>query len=174
MINMTKLAHLHADIDMRVQSILEVRPDWLCTKGCDRCCRQLAEMPSLTLAEWNVLRDGLQDLAPERLREISRKMAAVSQVRPITCPMLELAEGTCPVYAQRPVACRTYGFYVQRDQGLYCGDIAARVDDGTWVDVLWGNHDAVDRQLADLGEVRALNDWFEPWIVADKEETIDR
>lgn len=160
---MTKLAQLHADIDMRVQTILENRSNWLCTKGCDNCCRQLAEVPQLTLAEWDLLRHGLQDLTPERLQEISHNMAALSQSRPITCPMLNLAAGTCPVYAQRPVACRTYGFYAQRDKGLYCHDIKTRVDDGAWADVVWGNHDAVDQQLAGLGESRALTDWFERW-----------
>jgi len=168
---MTKLAQLHVDIDMRVQTILEDRSDWLCTKGCDRCCRQLAEVPQLTPAEWDLLQEGLQGLTTERLQEISNNMAALSQSRPITCPMLDLAAGTCPVYAQRPVACRTYGFYAQRDKGLYCNDIETRVDDGTWADVVWGNHDAIDQQLAELGESRALTDWFERWIVANKGET---
>jgi Fe-S-cluster containining protein len=168
---MTKLAQLHVDIDVRVQTILENRSDWLCTKGCDSCCRQLAEVPQLTLAEWDLLREGLQGLAPERLLEISKNMVALTRSRPITCPMLDLAAGTCPVYAQRPVACRTYGFYAQRDKGLYCNDIETRVDDGKWADVVWGNHDAIDQQLADLGESRALNDWFERWIVANNGET---
>ncbi|MFA6901713.1 MAG: YkgJ family cysteine cluster protein [Gallionellaceae bacterium] len=168
---MTKLARLHADIDVRVQTILENRSDWLCAKGCDHCCRLLAEVPQLTQAEWDLLRGGLQDLTPERLREVSNNMAALSQSRPITCPMLDLAAGTCPVYAQRPVACRTYGFYAQRDKGLYCNDIKTRVDEGNWADVVWGNHDAIDRQLAELGESRALTDWFEHWIEANKGET---
>ena len=168
---MTKLAQLHVDIDRRVQTILQDRSDWLCTKGCDNCCRQLAEVPQLTLAEWNLLQEGLQDLTPERLQEVSNNMAALTQSRPITCPMLDLAAGTCPVYAQRPVACRTYGFYAQRDKGLYCNDIKTRMDDGTWADVVWGNHDAIDQQLAGLGESRALTDWFERWIVANKGET---
>ena len=161
---MTQLAQLHVDIDVRVQTILGDRSDWLCTKGCDNCCRQLAEVPQLTLAEWDLLREGLQDLTPERLQEISKNMAALNQSRPIICPMLDLAAGTCPVYAQRPVACRTYGFYVQRDKGLYCNDIKTRVDNGAWADVVWGNHDAIYQRLAGLGETRALTDWFERWI----------
>jgi uncharacterized protein len=168
---MTKLAQLHLDIDVRVQTILENRSDWLCSKGCDRCCRQLAEVPQLTQAEWDLLREGLQGLSAERLREVSNNMAALSQSRPITCPMLDLAAGTCPVYAQRPVACRTYGFYAQRELGLYCSDIKTRVDDGAWENVVWGNHDAIDQRLAGLGETRALTDWFERWIVANKGET---
>jgi Fe-S-cluster containining protein len=75
--------------------------------------------------------------------------------------MLDESEGACPVYAQRPVACRTYGFYVQRELGLYCADIEARVAGGELDDVVWGNHDAVDHALGALGDVRALTEWFE-------------
>lgn len=167
---MTQLAQLHGDIDRRVETILEDHSDWLCTKGCDQCCRQLAEVPQLTLAEWNLLREGLQKLTPDQLQEISKNMAIISQPRPITCPMLDLAAGTCPVYAQRPVACRTYGFYAQRDKGLYCHEIETRVDNGTWAEVVWGNHDAIDQQLADLGESRALTDWYEAWILEKNRE----
>ncbi len=165
--NMTTLAQLHADIDVRVQTIRGDRPDWLCGKGCDSCCRRLADVPQLTSAEWDLLREGLIDLPPERLREIRSNVAALTgqRSRPITCPLLDLASGSCPVYTQRPVACRTYGFYVQRNQGLYCHDIESRVADGTLGDVVWGNHDAIDHRLAGLGEIRALTDWFERWIV---------
>ena len=161
---MTSLTQLHADIDVRARTILEDHTDWLCTKGCDSCCRQLAEVPQLTLAEWHLLRERLQDLAPEQLREISKNIASLNRSRPITCPMLDLTAGTCPVYAQRPVACRTYGFYVQRDKGLYCHDIKTRVDEGTYTNVVWGNQNTINQQLADLGESRALTDWFERWL----------
>ena len=162
---MTTLTQLHADIDVRVQTIRENRSDWLCGKGCDSCCRRLADVPQLTLAEWDLLREGLTALAPERLLEIRRNMTALTgqQSAPVTCPLLDLDTGSCPVYAQRPVACRTYGFYVQRDLGLYCNDIESRVADGALADVVWGNHDAIDHRLAGLGESRALTDWFERW-----------
>lgn len=162
---MTALAQLHADIDERVQTIRGNRPDWLCGKGCDSCCKQLADVPQLTVAEWDLLRKGLADLAPERLQKIRRNIAALAgqRSRPAVCPLLDRSTGACPAYAQRPVACRTYGFYVQRDLGLYCHDIESRVADGALVDVVWGNHDAIDRRLAGLGEIRALTDWFERW-----------
>jgi Fe-S-cluster containining protein len=168
---MTTLAQLHVDIDVRVQTIRGDRAAWLCGKGCDSCCRRLANVPQLTSAEWDLLREGLTELPPERLQEIRRNMAALTsqRSRPITCPLLDLDTGACPVYTQRPVACRTYGFYVQRDLGLYCHDIESRVADGTLADVVWGNHDAIDHQLASLGEIRALTDWFERWIVANGE-----
>jgi len=162
---MATLPQLHSDIDARVQSIRENHPDWLCGKGCDNCCRRLAEVPQLTAAEWELLREGLAALAPEQLGEISHKMAALGsqQSRPIVCPLLDQSTGACPVYAQRPVACRTYGFYVQRELGLYCHDIESRVAAGTLADVVWGNHDAIDQRLTEEGEIRALTDWFTRW-----------
>ena len=165
---MSTLSRLHLDIDARVHSIRENRPDWLCGKGCDSCCRRLAAVPQLTAAEWDLLRTGLEALASEQLAEISRKMAAAAALsgqppRPVVCPLLDQSTGACPVYAQRPVACRTYGFYVQRDKGLYCHDIESRVSDGALDDVVWGNHDAIDQQLAGLGESRVLSEWFALW-----------
>jgi Fe-S-cluster containining protein len=162
---MNQLFQLHADVEARVLSIRENHPDWLCGKGCDSCCRRLAEVPQLTAAEWALLQPGLAALAPERLAEISRKMASLADQssRPVVCPLLDQTTGACPVYAQRPVACRTYGFYVQRDLGLYCHDIESRVAAGALADVVWGNHDVIDQQLPGLGETRALTEWFASW-----------
>ena len=119
---MTHLTELHTEIDNRVTSIRSHTPDWLCGKGCAGCCRSLAQVPQLTATEWALLQKGLAALAPERLAEIREKVAALAQqaTRPVVCPLLEEATNACPVYAQRPVACRTYGFYVQRELGLYC------------------------------------------------------
>ena len=162
---MTSLSKIHTDIDARVQAIRGDHPDWLCAKGCDSCCRRLAEIPRLTAAEWDLLKEGLAALAPERLLEISQAMAKLpsQQTRPVVCPLLNRSTGACPVYAQRPVACRTYGFYVQRNLGMYCQDIELRVAEGNLADVVWGNHDAIDRRLAALGEPRALTEWFKHW-----------
>ena len=160
-----KLSKLHLDIDARVQSIREGHADWLCGKGCDSCCKRLAEVPQLTSTEWDLLREGLAELAPERLQEISRKIAALagSISRPVICPLLDHSTGACPVYAHRPVACRTYGFYMQRDLGLFCRDIENLVAAGALPNVVWGNHDAIDHRLVSLGESRPLTEWFADW-----------
>ncbi len=157
------LLRLHADIDARVVAIRESHPAWPCARGCATCCRQLADVPRLTAAEWDLLRQGLMALPADRLASIRHKVAelAHSPARPVVCPMLDETEGACPVYMQRPVACRTYGFYVQRALGLYCGDIESRVAGGELGDVVWGNHDAVDQALGALGEARPLTEWFE-------------
>ena len=162
---MNPLSQLHAEIDTRVQTIRADRPDWLCGKGCDNCCRRLSEVPQLTATEWDLLRDGLAALAPQQRDEIGRRMVALGEQTtcPVVCPLLEPATGFCPVYAERPVACRSYGFYVQRELGLYCRDIESRVASGQLADVVWGNHDAIDHRLAGLGEARALTEWFADW-----------
>ena len=157
-----KLQQLHLEIDTRVGRIREQHADWLCGKGCDNCCRRLAEVPQLTATEWGLLREGLNTLAPAQLEEISQKMAALAgqTTRPLTCPLLDQATGACPVYAQRPVACRTYGFYVQRELGLYCHDIESAVAKSELADIVWGNHDHIDLRLSDFGERRPLTAWF--------------
>ena len=162
---MNTLYKLHEDVETRVKAIRDSHSDWLCRQGCDSCCRRLAEVPKITAQEWDLLQEGLTALPPEQLRQIIREVATItSQVsRPIVCPMLDRASGACLVYAQRPVACRTFGFYVQRNLGLYCKDIETSVTDGALAEVVWGNHDIIDRRLRDLGESRDLTEWFAGW-----------
>ena len=166
---MNTLVQLHDDIETRVRAIRRDHPEWLCRLGCDGCCRRLAEVPRLTAAEWDGLREGLAALSQEQIREIGQAIAALAEQssRPITCPLLDQTAGACRVYSHRPVACRTYGFYVQRDQGLYCKDIETRVANGEWAEVVWGNQDIVDRRLSALGDTRELTEWFVRWNEAE-------
>ncbi|MBL8436341.1 MAG: YkgJ family cysteine cluster protein [Zoogloea sp.] len=161
----SSLFEIHADIDMRVASVRRHRPEWPCSKGCDSCCRRLADVPRLTRVEWDLLREGLAALAAPRLEEISTKIRALAAgaVRPVVCPMLDESSGACPVYAHRPVACRTYGFFVDRDKGLYCRDIEALVEGGGLDEVVWGNHEVIERRLTAFEPTRTLTDWFLAW-----------
>jgi uncharacterized protein len=162
---MTALNQIHTEIEARVDSIRAQNPDWLCRRGCSGCCHRLAEMPQLSAAEWALLQEGLATLSPELLETIRHNMAmlAIQKARPLVCPFLDQAIGSCLVYAFRPIACRTYGFYVQRDQGLYCKDIEALETNGALNHVVWGNQDAIDHQLNDTGEMRDLTTWFSEW-----------
>ena len=156
------LSELHNDIAARVKNISDKHLDWLCRLGCDGCCRRLAEIPRLTTEEWEWLKIGLTALPAKQLQDIKLGIAALAQQssRPITCPMLDQVQGACRVYEHRPVACRTYGFYVQRELGLYCKDIETRVAEGEYTEVVWGNQDTIDRRLNGLSESRDLVAWF--------------
>lgn len=161
----TSLHKLHEQIDLRTNSIRSTRPDWPCSKGCDLCCRQLAAVPQLSATEWTLLQQGLQQLPADQLAIIRQRVAALTEnaQAPIICPLLDQASGACPVYAQRPVACRSYGFYVQRALGLYCADIEQQVASGKLADVVWGNHDGIEHVLLAEGESRSLVAWFAHW-----------
>jgi len=159
---MSALSDLHREIDARVDTIRASHPDWLCGKGCDGCCRQLAELPRLTHGEWQLLQTGLAALDETQRDDIQQRLTALgpAPTRPVTCPLLDPATGACPVYAHRPVACRTYGFYAERDRLLVCQQIAAQDTEGKLATVVWGNHAHIDRTLTATGEIRSLAEWF--------------
>ena len=151
------LVTLHREIDSRTREIAASHPDWPCRKGCDTCCRRLAELPRLTRAEWDLVEEGLAALPDDARRKIALR---IRRNPGTVCPFLDRDAGSCLIYAYRPVACRTYGFYVERDQGLYCGQIEARVNSGGMADVVWGNVAGVEAKVAEYGEKIGLLEWF--------------
>jgi Fe-S-cluster containining protein len=102
------------------------------------------------------------EMLPTGVREqIKARAQALNGIpAPIVCPFLDPERGTCLVYESRPLACRTYGFYVERDRGLYCQAIEARVDAGEYSNVVWGNQAGIDCAGSVLGPTRSLLDWF--------------
>ena len=152
------LAHLDTDIEARVSAIRAAHPDWPCARGCDGCCHRLATLPELTPPEAERLRAAIAMLPATEIAAIRARLAALGPAPspPVTCPLLDPTSGACPVYAARPVACRSYGFYVERDKGLYCTEIKNRVASGVYDDVIWGNHEAIDTTLGRLGKPRPL------------------
>jgi Fe-S-cluster containining protein len=162
-----RLAVLHDRIGERTGAILDAQPSWPCRKGCDTCCHRLARPPELTHAEWALLGEGFaaldadtRQLVRVRVRELAGEVARGA--RHVVCPLLARDTGACLVYAHRPAACRMYGFYVSRGEGRYCDLIHDRVARGDFDDVVWGNHDAVELELAQrFGEPISIIDWFE-------------
>lgn len=97
----------------------------------------------------------LDEAARAGVEERFRALGAAPE-RPVVCPLLDAATGACLVYEQRPVACRTYGFYVERDKGLYCGEIERAVAAGEYGDVVWGNQAGVQARMTGWGPARTL------------------
>ncbi len=147
-----ELTVLHSRIEARVNAITESCRDWPCRKGCDSCCRRLAAPPRLDRAEWDLLRQGLARLTPSVVYDIGTRLGSWP-----ACPMLDVTDRVCLVYEHRPTACRTYGFYRERDKGLYCRRIEAMVERGECDAVVWGNVESVD---AELGAGRPLAEWW--------------
>lgn len=156
------LVQLHEKINHRAASIIATTGEWPCHKGCDHCCRHLAAIPEATRAEWEQVSLGINALPPETHQKILTRIQALPAqlAAPYTCPFLDEASQACLIYTHRPVACRTYGFYVERDQGLYCTDIRQRVERGDYPGVVWGNQASIAAQLAPLGPAIPLTDWF--------------
>jgi Fe-S-cluster containining protein len=153
---MTPLEELHQEARLRAASITAAHPDWPCQKGCDHCCRHLAREPLLTAPEWQLLASlPLAESLQMRIR------AAAGGARPFVCPLLDPTTGACLVYPARPLACRTYGFYAERDKVLGCPQIEALSRDPARA-IVWGNHPAIEARLDALGPALPLSAWLQP------------
>lgn len=146
----TELRVLDEEIDERVAAIREGR-EWPCQRGCDHCCRSLNRPPQLTEPEWRRIDETLDD----KRRAEARRRVLTGPDR--VCPFLNEAGGECSIYAVRPIACRTYGYYVERGRGLWCGDIERAVEEGLGDGVVFGNHDGITNRL---GPTRPLPEWL--------------
>jgi Fe-S-cluster containining protein len=102
------------------------------------------------------MEQGISALPAHHQKAIAERLQMLSPQTPVVCPFLDQDAGACLIYEHRPAACRTYGFYVERDKGLWCGRIAS----ADTTDVVWGNQCAVDCRLDDLGPRINLREWF--------------
>ena len=161
-----QLEVIYLGIAQRVGAAIEEHPLWPCRRGCDACCRRLANPPEITAAEWRLLYRGFLQLPPMAQEVVAAKITALSGREPaaggfVTCPFLDEEQGACRVYDFRPAACRMYGFYVSRDGNQWCNDIQTLYEAGELEGVILGNHSAVSRELARcFGEVKPLNVWY--------------
>ena len=153
---MTALVELCRDVQTRCEATLVAHPEWPCRKGCDDCCRNLAAVPRLSREEWQRVRQAIATL-PEstRIAVLHRLRNLANPQRPLVCPLLDDQTHACLIYEARPVACRTYGFYVERDSVLGCSRIEAMAQERS--DVVWGNHQAIaDR----VGPTHDISEWL--------------
>lgn len=143
---MKRLDVIYEEIERRAKATHDAQPSWPCRRGCDHCCRSLAEPMRITRAEWELLRPAIAGLP-------------ATSDDPRVCPFLDRDEGACRVYAHRPAACRTYGYYVERGSVLGCSQILGRAED----DVVWGNAESVAQALATLSsddDALPLSEWL--------------
>jgi Fe-S-cluster containining protein len=158
------LEELYQRLEARAAATTEGRTWWPCRMGCDHCCRQLADPLPITGLEWAVLWEGFRQLPPEIQAEIRARVAEQERSgaqRPYTCPFLNRETGACRVYAHRPMACRSYGFAVSREKGLWCQFIAERLAVYGEQDILWSNQDALEETLERLaGPPSTFFEWF--------------
>lgn len=152
---------IDGEVGARVAAISAER-EWCCRRGCDSCCRNLAAPLVISEPEYLRLRDALETI-PENIRaEITERIANIARTeRPYVCAFLDRSRGECSVYDARPVACRSFGFYVGRDGGRWCNDVERFVEGGGADGVVLGNHDALELRLTrELGPTRPVDEWF--------------
>lgn len=138
---------------VRARELQAALPGWPCALGCDACCRRLARVPQLTRAEWAWLEAALAALPAQeredcltRARALAEHVARHGDRGPLVCPLLDEGQGACRVYAARPLACRTYGFYAGHHHDAWCERVAAHVA-GRRERLVLGNLDAIEREL---------------------------
>ncbi len=152
---------LYDAIEARARSASDGR-DWPCRRGCDGCCRRLGEAPSLTRAEWQAVWRGHLALPPAVRAEIRNKVERLGAA-PVECPFLDTSDGACRVYAHRPAACRSYGFYRGRAHDAFCTIVEAALPalEAAGDPIVFGNQDALEDELARrFGPRVGIADWF--------------
>lgn len=154
---MSALVAIDATVAARCAATVAAAPDWPCCAGCANCCRSLAQLPSLTDQEWDRL-EAATPLSHQAAIHHRIRDALTQPQGPFICPWLDREQNHCLVYEARPVACRTYGFYVEREKGLYCAEIESRVAADEFESITWGNQVTVDTEHDRLGPRIALAD----------------
>jgi uncharacterized protein len=156
------MSYLHViqeEVRRRVENIAATEKQWPCRKGCDDCCRHLASVPIVTKEEWEQMAAALNELPVETARQLRQRIRdSAGLTRPVVCPLLDTVAGTCFVYRARPVACRAYGFYAERETVLGCSRIERIAEQEN--DVIWGNHAALEAKLRALGSGAELHQWL--------------
>ncbi len=148
------LLSLNQRVEARAQAIREGQDWWPCKRGCDYCCRHLAHLPELSAPEWERVDAAIAQLpsseraiVEQQIHTLLQHIAEHPSSAPIVCPYLNEAEGACRIYDSRPIACRTYGFFVARDHHQYCQQIETEISNRGEDTIVWGNASAIHHEL---------------------------
>ncbi len=151
------LYSLDERIEARAQAIRGEHDWWPCQRGCDYCCRHLAHAPELSPAEWARVDEAVAQLpvaeraiVEQKINTLLQQIATASLNTSIICPYLNEQEGACRIYDSRPIACRTYGFFVTRDHDQYCQQIEAEIREQGEGAIIWGNGDVIRNDIAQI------------------------
>lgn len=164
----TALPLFDARAEQRADATRAEHAFWPCAPGCADCCRSLSTAPRVTEPEWRRIAEALSSWPEEERREVIAKVMALGARGPLVCPFLAEPQGLCRLYEARPLECRTYGYYTERDGGLHCNTVSeavarAEAEGGEPPAVVWGNGEAFARDAARaLGEARPLAAWLAP------------
>jgi Fe-S-cluster containining protein len=114
----------------------------------------------VTEKEWRPIGDAIEGLPGEVAEEMRKRIReSKATPRPVVCPLLDSVSGTCLVYEARPLACRAYGFYAERQYVLGCSRIESIARESS--EVVWGNHVALEERVAELGPAAELAVWLD-------------
>jgi len=162
---MMRLHQIETEVRQRTGEIVAVHSAWPCRKGCDDCCRRLASEPRVSRDEWLQIANAIDALPSATAETVKLRIReGRGRTRPLVCPLLDGDSGTCLVYEARPVACRAYGFYVERGNVLGCYRIESLAQ--LRPDIVWGNHAVLEERLRELGPAKELSDWLDAGPIA--------
>lgn len=123
-------AKLIAKVD-RFHTEVEGRSPLACCRGCDACCRVELSVCAVEASRIDEYLRAAEDGV--RSRVAARAQAARSD--PPRCVMLD-DEGSCAVYAVRPMVCRTQGMALRYPPRTFPED-AVMARDGAGSDIVW-------------------------------------
>jgi Fe-S-cluster containining protein len=92
----------------------------------------------------------MQEVVEQKIDTLLRQLVEQEMSSAVVCPYLDEQEGACRIYEARPIACRTYGFFVTRDQDQYCEQIEAEVNNRREDTIVWGNAEAIRTNLEQM------------------------
>ncbi len=108
-------AALLAKVDAFTERVTTLQSEWLkCARGCDACCRTRR---TAWAVEVDALRAHVATLSEARRTELSDRRHAPDVRAGERCVFLD-DDGSCAVYAARPLLCRTHGPAVRVEQAL--------------------------------------------------------